>query len=559
MEKTFLSFTNLKLGMKLPGLVLTILLFSTLLTDAQTIGTGLGYHTIVTKSDGTTYTWGYNNHGELGNYSTTQSSIPAAVDVSGVLSGKTIKAVAAGGYHSIALASDGTVYTWGYNNYGQLGNNSTTQSTIPVAVYVSGVLSGKTIKAVAAGSYHSIALASDGTVYTWGYNCDNETYTTVPIAVDMSGVLSGKTITAIAAGATHSIVLASDGTVYTWGENDYGQLGNMSVELSKVPVAVYASGILSGKTITAVTAGATHSIVLASDGKVYTWGRNNYGQLGINSYDDSHIPVAVYTDGVLSGKTITMTAGGFNHSIALASDGTVYTWGGNDHGELGNNSTAQSAVPVAVDQSSIGALPVELTSFSAVIIDNTVKLTWQTATELNNYGFEIERRFSVNSDKLSKWETIAFVEGSGNSNSPKSYGYVDNLSLDLNLDLSLEYRLKQIDNDGNYEYYSTTAQVDINIADVNEGVLPPTQNYPNPFNPTTTIKYHLPEDAKVKIRIYNILGQVVQELFNNVQNTGNHQLEWTASQFASGVYFCRIEAINEKNNFSKTIKMLLLK
>jgi alpha-tubulin suppressor-like RCC1 family protein len=151
----------------------------------------------------------------------------------------------------------------------------------------------------------------------------------------------------VAAGELHSIALTSDGTVYTWGYNGFGQLGNGNNTDSNVPVAVITSGVLSGKTITQVAAGKYHSIALASDGTVYTWGRNNEGELGNGNNTNSNVPVAVVTSGVLSGKTITQVAAGKYHSIALASDGTVYTWGRNNEGELGNGDNTNSNVPVA--------------------------------------------------------------------------------------------------------------------------------------------------------------------------------------------------------------------
>ncbi len=169
------------------------------------------------------FAWGDNSAGQLGNNSTTTSRVPVAMDQTGVLAGKTVVTVAAGFWHSLALCSDGTVAAWGWNDYGQLGNNSTTDSPVPVAVTNSGVLAGKTVVAVAAGDRHSLALCSDGTVAAWGSNSDGRlgnnsgADSLVPVAVDRSGVLAGKTVVAIAAGYLHSVALCSDGTVAAWG------------------------------------------------------------------------------------------------------------------------------------------------------------------------------------------------------------------------------------------------------------------------------------------------------------------------------------------------------
>ncbi len=300
--------------------------------------------------------WGNNGQGQMGNNSTTNSSVPVAVSGSGVLAGKTITSVAVGEYHSVALCSDGTVAAWGFNALGQLGNNSTTDSSVPVLVHTSGALAGKKVIGVAAGTWHSMALCSDGTVAAWGGNGDgqlgngNTSQSNAPVAVSTSGVLSGKTVVGIAAGLSHSLALCSDGTVAAWGYDISGQLGNNSTtQNSSLPVAVSTAGVLAGKTVTAVSAGGFHSLALCSDGTVAAWGRNTGGQLGNGGQFDTGVPTAVSSTGLLAGKTVIAIAGGSQYTLALCSDGTVAAWGYNVSGQLGNNSTAQSNVPVAVN------------------------------------------------------------------------------------------------------------------------------------------------------------------------------------------------------------------
>ena len=332
------------------------------------ISAGSG-HSLALASDGTVYAWGNNTSGRLGINSTNATGTPKSVVTTGTpMSGKTIVGISAGAAHSLALASDGTVYAWGNNGSGRLGNGDGTNADalVPAAIETAGTpMSGKTIVAISAGETHSLALASDGTIYSWGARMygrlgDGSTSasTALPVAVTTTGTpMEGKTITAISAGYSHSLALASDGTVYSWGYNSSGQLGNNSTATSTVPVAVTTTGTpMSGKTITAIAAGSYHSLALASDGTVYTWGYNNYGQLGNNSTTTSYVPVAITTTGVLAGKTIIAIAGGSSHSLALASDGTVYTWGYNNYGQLGNNSTTTSTVPVAVTTTGTSAL-----------------------------------------------------------------------------------------------------------------------------------------------------------------------------------------------------------
>ena len=309
-------------------------------------------HSLALCSDGTVAAWGSNDRGELGNNSTASSSVPVAVDASVALSGKTVIAVAAGRYHSLALCSDGTVAAWGSNENGQLGINSTINSSVPVAVDPSGVLSGRIVTGVAAGGQHNLALCSDGTVAAWGSNEDgqlgnNSTLnSSVPLAVDPSAALSGKTVVAVTAGRYHSLALCSDGTVASWGSNELGQLGNGGFAQSPVAVLVDTSGALAGKTVAMISAGLVHNLALCSDGRVVAWGFGRDGQLGNNKGTNSFSPEVVSVAGVLPGRTVTMVSAGVYHSLALCSDDTLAAWGGNANGQFGNYSTANSAVPV---------------------------------------------------------------------------------------------------------------------------------------------------------------------------------------------------------------------
>ena len=322
------------------------------------------YHSFGLTSDGRIYAWGRNTSGELGIGTTlARSNVPIAVKTTGTpMDGKVVKQVEGGGRyegsHSIALASDGTVYTWGLNQYGQLGNNTTTNSRSPIAVQVAGTpLAGKTIVQIAAGADHSLALDSDGALYAWGSNAYGQlgngttTNSSVPVAVKIAGTpLAGKTIVQIAAGANHNMVLTSDGAVYTWGWNYHGQLGNNTKTNSNTIVAVQTiSTPIAGKKIVKIAAGQGHSLALTDDGMVYTWGRNDTGQLGNNATTDVMLPVTVTVTGTpMSNKTIVEIASGARHSLAIDSSGKVYAWGHNGSGQLGNNLTVNALTPVAV-------------------------------------------------------------------------------------------------------------------------------------------------------------------------------------------------------------------
>ena len=190
----------------------------------------------------------------------------------------------------------------------------------------------------------------------------------------------------------------------------------------------------------------------------------------------------------------------------------------------------------------IGPLPVELAYFTAALNDYEIKLRWRTETEINNYGFYIER-----TEENSDWLVLGFVEGHGNTNSPKHYSFVDS---DIYESADYYYRLKQIDNDGTFEY-SDVVNVTVGVP----VLFALSQNYPNPFNPHTRIDYTLPEQQNVSLIVYSILGELVKELVNEVKPAGTYTVTFDASKLPSGVYFYRLQT----ENFSANRKMTVLK
>jgi alpha-tubulin suppressor-like RCC1 family protein len=314
-----------------------------------------GYaHTCALDSAGAMYCWGLNLYGQLGDGSTTSSNVPVAVDTSGALAGKTITQITTGVTATCVLDSAGAAYCWGYNAYGQLGDGSTTSSNVPVAVDTSGVLAGKTLTQIDSGYERTCALDSAGAAFCWGRNTEGQlgdgstTSSSVPVAVDTSGVLAGQTLTQISASWHHTCAVDAAGAAFCWGLNSEGQLGDGNITNSTVPVAVDASGVLAGKTVIQLTAGAHDTCALDAAGSAYCWGYDHYGELGNASTTDSSIPVAVDTGGVLAGKALTRITAGTWATCALDSAGAVYCWGRNASGELGDDSTLPSAVPVLV-------------------------------------------------------------------------------------------------------------------------------------------------------------------------------------------------------------------
>ena len=325
-------------------------------------------------SNGQVHAWGYNGFGQLGNNTITSSSIPIAISLitGSSIVGKTIVAIATGSLYSIALDSTGQVHAWGANDNGQLGNNTTIQNNIPIAIssITGSSIVGKMIVKIATGAYYNIALDSIGQLHAWGSNLygqvgNNTTTTpqTMPIAISSiaGSSIVGKTIVAITSGQYHTLALDSTGQIHTWGYNNYGQLGNNTLTQQNIPIAIssIAGSSLIGKTIVAIAAGSSHTIALDSTGQVHAWGGAS-GQLGNNTVVQSTIPIVIssITGSSIMGKTIVAITAGCVFSVALDSTGQIHAWGNNTYGQLGNNTTVQSLLPIPISYGSISSLSV---------------------------------------------------------------------------------------------------------------------------------------------------------------------------------------------------------
>jgi alpha-tubulin suppressor-like RCC1 family protein len=308
-----------------------------------------GSQALALMSNGTVMAWGWNADGQLGDGNRENSDVPLAVPG---LSGVT--AVAASYGISMALLSNGTVMAWGENGNGQLGDGTTNEYTA-TPVQVTGL---SEVTAIATGGSHALALLKNGTVMAWGANFEGELgdgKSGIEYDSDVPVPVSGLSeVTAIAADGGHSLALLSNGTVMAWGENEYGELGDGTVTNSEVPVRV--RGLSE---VVAIADGASHNLALLSNGTVMAWGQNDWGQLGdgfaggygFNGGPEtcgpttcSTIPVAVSG---LSG--ITAIATGYGQSLALRDDETVWSWGEDFGGQLGNGSSEPgTGVPVQV-------------------------------------------------------------------------------------------------------------------------------------------------------------------------------------------------------------------
>ncbi len=352
--------------------------------------TGDLYSAAIDES-GSVYTWGRGSYGVLGDNNTATHTVTMPTNISsrGDLASKTIVDISTSTYGSfiLALTDEGQVIGWGYNSNGRLLGVATPANVATPTLINTGDMANKNITAISAGEAFSVALDSDGTVYTWGYNGSGQlgdgtvVSPKLPVNISSSGALAGKTITGIAAGGANGYAIDSDGKAYGWGHNAQGSVGNGTLIASapyaqSTPAAISMNGALLGKRISDISGGYLFAIALTTDGDVYSWGYNAQGQLGDNTTSNRYSPVAVYSGGAISGKTIVAISSGASTSGVIDDSGAVYGWGNNQYGQLGNGATATTqAAPVFTDVtpitsggSSVGSISAGGTSSS--IIDN---------------------------------------------------------------------------------------------------------------------------------------------------------------------------------------------
>jgi alpha-tubulin suppressor-like RCC1 family protein len=300
------------------------------ITNWCQVSTGKSY-SLALKADGTAWTWGCNNEGQLGDGTIVDKSSP--VQVVGI---SNWCQVSAGRYQSIALRADGTAWAWGRNNFGQLGNNCTTNRSSPVQVV--GITNWCQ---VSASGFHSLAIRTDGTAWAWGAgfggvlgnNCTTNRSSPVQVVGSISNWCQ------VSAGGLQSAALRTDGTAWTWGYNSSGQLGDGTIVNKSSPVQV--AGCITNWCY--ISASGDHVLAVRANGTAWSWGSNSEGQLGDGTTVNKSSPVQVV--GITNWCQV---SAGRYHSIALRADGTAWAWGRNNFGQLGNNCTTNRSSPVQV-------------------------------------------------------------------------------------------------------------------------------------------------------------------------------------------------------------------
>jgi len=307
-----------------------------------------GVQSLAVDGDGRVYSWGNNDDGQLGDGSTVQRSRPA---VAALPAGVRALSVSEGVCQSLVVGSDGRVYAWGSRAYGEIGEGSAAGlQKRPLGVTLA---PGVRAVSVAAGLGRSFAVGSDDRLYAWG-GVDGRLFSPMsfrtvifrhllerhtPGAVLVPGHVR---IRFVSSGLADTLALGSDGRIYGWGNNYYGNIGDGTTTDRPTPTAV---ALPAGVRAVSVAVGDTHNLALGSDGRVYAWGDNTYGQLGDGTRTERHVPTAVaLPKGV---HAVSIAAGSYD-SMAVGSDGRLYAWGNDRYGQLGDGSTTERDTPEAL-------------------------------------------------------------------------------------------------------------------------------------------------------------------------------------------------------------------
>jgi alpha-tubulin suppressor-like RCC1 family protein len=296
-------------------------------------------HNCAITSGGAAWCWGYNADYRLGDSTINLGLAP--VQVKGA-TGISFASISAGSQHTCGLDGSGQAYCWGYNLYGQLGNNATASQKTPVAVQHP---SGVTFTAIAAAEKHTCALDTSGQAWCWGYGAEGAMGggfsfgDSIPVQVTHP---SGVTFTSIGTQYRHTCALTSAGQAYCWGKNPNGQLGDNTLTTRYTPVAVQQP---SGVTFASLQTGWSHTCGVTSAGQTYCWGRGDRGQVGDGTFAQRKVPVAVSQP---SGVSFALVSPGGSHTCGIDGVSQAWCWGRGDYYQLGNNSTSDAGSPTAV-------------------------------------------------------------------------------------------------------------------------------------------------------------------------------------------------------------------
>ena len=336
------------------------------------------YHTCALLDDGTVSCWGLNNYGQLGDGTTTDRNTPTQTLSLGT--GRTAVAISTGQYHTCAILDDGSVSCWGNNVEGQLGDGTATNRNTPTQTSSLGI--GRTAVAISSGTYHICAILDDASVSCWGLNDAGQlgdgTTTKKSTPTQTSSLGTGRTAVAISSEYYQTCAILDDGSVSCWGLNDAGQLGDGTTTDRSTPTQTSSLG--TGRTAVAISSGYKHTCAILDDATVSCWGRNNDGQIGDgtggDSTNDHNRNTPTQTSSLGTGRTAVAISTGWLHTCAILDDATVSCWGNNYNGQLGDGTNTKRNTPTQTSSIGTGRTTVALSSGGwhtcAILDDGTV-------------------------------------------------------------------------------------------------------------------------------------------------------------------------------------------
>lgn len=453
-------------------------------------------HSMAIKTDGTLWAWGRNSEAQLGDGTNNNSNVPVQIGTD-----NNWVAVCTGSEHTLAKKSNGTLWAWGGNTYGQCGNAAPPNS-VATPLQIGTATDWQTIST---GSYHSMAIKTDGTAWGWGINTlgqigdGTNTDKIIPTQIDINTDWSQ-----IASGWSYTLAIKTDGTLWAWGNNNFGQLGDGSNTNNNAPIQIGTATTWQN-----ITAGDGHSIAIKTDGSLWAWGSNQFGQLGDGTNTDINVPTQTGT-----ATNWSIIDAGYNYTIGIKTNNSLWGWGNNNAGQLGDGTNTDRNIPVPISCGT--TLPVTWLYVNGQWQNNAVIIKWATASESNTRRFEIEH--SSNGFSYSKVGTVA---AAGNSSLTERYEFLHHAPVAG----KNYYRIKQIDQDERFSYSSTVSIT--KTTEENKIVITP-----NPAQNHITLFLNKP-NSNTQVRLLNQQGQLL--LQQNLQ-PGTMQQSISILTLPAGIY-----------------------